>query len=100
MIAALSSESATNTIDLIAGGIKKISEYRSYFGAMQNRFEHASKINANTAENTTAAESRIRDTDIAKEIVKHSKESILEKAGQSMLSQANQSTNGVLSLLQ
>lgn len=73
---------------------------RSYFGASQNRLEHAYANNKNTEENTTAAESRIRDTDMATEMVDFSKNNILAQVGQSMLAQANQSTQGILSLLQ
>ena len=72
---------------------------RSVFGAYQNRLEHAIKINDNTSENTQAAESLIRDTDMAKEMVKFSTQGILQQAGQSMLAQADQSNQGVLSLL-
>ena len=72
---------------------------RSVFGAYQNRLEHAIKINDNTSENTQAAESVIRDTDMATEMVKYSKQSILQQAGQSILAQADQSNQGVLSLL-
>ena len=81
-----------------AGAI--ISEERARFGAYQNRLEHAQKINANSGENLTAGESRLRDTDMADEMVHQSMLNILGQAGQSMLAQANQSTNGVMSLLQ
>ena len=77
-----------------------VSEQRSLFGAYQNRLEHAALINDNTAENTTAAESLIRDTDMASEMVKFSKSNILSQAGQSLLAQANQSNQGILSLLE
>ena len=69
-------------------------------GAMQNRLEHAMNSNRNVAENTTAAESLLRDADMAKLMVEQSKNSILEQVGQSMLTQANQSKQGVMSLLQ
>ena len=70
------------------------------FGALQNRLEHTIANLDNVAENTQAAESRIRDTDMASEMVEYSKNNILAQAGQSMLAQSNQSTQGVLSLLQ
>ena len=76
-----------------------VSTARSRFGAYQNRMEHAMRIDDYTAENTQAAESRIRDTDMAKESVAFAKHSVLEQVGQSMLSQANQSTQGVLKIL-
>lgn len=84
---------------VVDDAIAKVSRARSTFGAEQNRLEHAYNINANTEENSQAAESRIRDTDMAEEMVNQSKHSILEQAGQSMLAQANQSTQGILSLL-
>ena len=93
-------EGATNAIDQIKEAIDKTSAYRSYFGAVQNRMEHSIQNLDNVVENTDAAESRIRDTDMAKEMVDYSKENILEQVGQSMLAQANQSTQGVLTLLQ
>ena len=80
--------------------IKKVSEQRAYLGALQNRLEHTIANLDNVSENTSAAESRIRDTDMAEEMVEYSKNNILAQAGQSMLAQANQSTQGVLSLLQ
>lgn len=95
-----SESGARNAIDTVKAAIYKVSTYRSYFGAMQNRLEHAMAIDDNAAENTQAAESQIRDTDMAAEIVKYAKESILEQVGHSVLAQANQSTQGVLSLLQ
>ena len=84
----------------IKSAIETVSEHRSTFGAMQNRLEHTIDNLDNVVENVTAAESRIRDTDMADEMVKYSKNNILMQAGQSMLTQANQSTQGVLSLLQ
>ena len=78
----------------------KISEQRSSLGASQNRLEHAHNTNLNTAENTTAAESLIRDTDMASEMVQYSLNNILMQAGQAMITQANQSPQSVLSLLQ
>ena len=91
---------ATYAIDAIADAISKVSAQRSALGAVQNRLEHTIANLDNVVENTTAAESRIRDTDMAEEMVEYSKNNILAQAGQSMLAQANQSTQGVLSLLQ
>ncbi|WP_026497332.1 flagellin N-terminal helical domain-containing protein [Butyrivibrio sp. WCD3002] len=92
--------SATYAIDAIEDALKVVSEQRSELGAIQNRLEHTIKNLDNVVENTTAAESRIRDTDMADEMVTYSKNNILAQAGQSMLAQANQSTQGVMSLLQ
>ena len=80
--------------------ISKVSTMRSSLGALQNRLEHTIANLDNISENTQSAESRIRDTDMAEEMVEYSKNNILAQAGQSMLAQANQSTQGVLSLLQ
>ncbi len=91
--------SARQAIDLVDRAAKKVSGQRSLFGAYQNRLEHAYDINNNTSENTDSAESKIRDTDMATEMVRFSKENILQQAGQSMLAQANGSQQGVLSLL-
>ena len=88
------------SMTLIQKGIDILSTQRAALGAVQNRLEHTIKNLDTTAENTQAAESRIRDTDMAKEMVQYSKNQILSQAGQSMLAQANQSTQGVLSLLQ
>ena len=90
----------TYAIDAIADAISKVSSQRSALGAVQNRLEHTISNLDNVAENTTSAESAIRDTDMATEMVNYSKNNILAQAGQSMLAQANQSTQGVLSLLQ
>jgi flagellin len=90
---------ARMAIDNIQVAIKEISKRRSDLGAVQNRLEHTIKNLDNVIENTTAAESAIRDTDMAKEMVQFSKNNILAQAGQSMLAQANQSNQGVLSLL-
>ncbi len=90
---------ATYAIDAIADAVQKVSDQRSSLGAIQNRLEHTIANVDNVVENTTAAESRIRDTDMAEEMVNYSKNNILAQAGQSMLAQANQSTQGVLSLL-
>ena len=92
--------SATYAIDAIADAISKVSEQRSALGAVQNSLEHTISNVDNVVENTTSAESRIRDTDMASEMVNYSKNNILAQAGQSMLAQANQSNQGVLSLLQ
>ena len=91
---------ATYAIDAIADAVAKVSAQRSALGAVQNRLEHTIANLDNVVENTTAAESRIRDTDMAEEMVEYSKNNILAQAGQSMLAQANTSTQGVLSLLQ
>ena len=91
---------ATYAIDAIADAVAKVSSQRSALGAVQNRLEYTIDNLDNVVENTTAAESRIRDTDMAEEMVNYSKNNILAQAGQSMLAQANQSTQGVLSLLQ
>ena len=91
---------ATYAIDAISDALQKVSEQRSSLGAVQNRLEHTIDNLDNVVENTTTAESRIRDTDMASEMVNYSKNNILAQAGQSMLAQANQSTQGVLSLLQ
>ena len=91
---------ATYAIDAIADAVSKVSSQRSALGAVQNRLEHTIANVDNVVENTTSAESRIRDTDMAEEMVNYSKNNILAQAGQSMLAQANQSNQGVLSLLQ
>lgn len=88
---------ATTTID---AAIKKVSSQRSQLGAVQNRLEHTISNLDTAAENTQTAESNIRDTDMADTMVEFSKNNILAQAGQSMLAQANQSNQGVLSLLQ
>jgi flagellin len=72
---------------------------RSYFGSTQNRLAHTVAVNKNTAENTTAAESRIRDTEMAQELVRNTLQNLLRQTGQTMLSQANQRQNDVLALL-
>ena len=94
-----SEKTATDAIDVIAQAIQKVSKQRSDLGAVQNRLEHTINNLDNVVENTTAAESRIRDTDMAEEMVKYSNINILAQAGQSMLAQANRSNQGVLSLL-
>ena len=90
----------TEYITTIQGALDKVSEERSDLGALQNRLEHTIANADNTAENLQAAESRIRDVDMAKEMVKFAKDTILQQAAQSMLAQANQQTQGVLALLQ
>ena len=89
----------TAAIDVIADAIQKVSTQRSALGAVQNRLEHTMNNLDNVVENTTSAESSIRDTDMATEMVKYSNNNILAQAGQAMLAQANQSNQGVLSLL-
>ena len=96
----MTEESATNSIDIVGMAKERISRVRSYYGAIQNRLEHTIKNLDNVVENTTAAESQIRDTDMASTMVEYTKNNILMQAGQSMLAQANQSTQGVMSLLQ
>ena len=96
---------STNTdagaaITAIGSALATVSSQRSKLGALQNRLEHTVANLDTTSENTSAAESRIRDTDMAKAMVEYSKNNILSQAGQSMLAQSNQSTQGVLSLLQ
>ena len=91
---------AGTSMSKIQAAISKVSTQRSALGALQNRLEHTVKNLDTTAENTQAAESRIRDTDMANQMVEYSKNSILQQAGQSMLAQANSANQGVLSLLQ
>ncbi len=91
---------ANATITAVQNAINSVSSQRSALGALQNRLEHTIANLDNVSENTQSAESRIRDTDMASEMVNYSKNNILAQAGQSMLAQANQSTQGVLSLLQ
>jgi flagellin len=101
-VKSLSMSSATkagSAIDKIKSAIASVSAQRSELGAIQNRLEHTIKNLDNVVENTTAAESQIRDTDMASQMVEYSKNNILAQAGQSMLAQANQSNQGVLSLL-
>ena len=93
-------EHAGNSMKRIQDAIDQVSTQRANLGAVQNRLEHTIANLDNVSENTQSAESRIRDTDMAKEMVQWSKNNILQQAGQSMLAQANQSNQGVLSLLQ
>ena len=95
-----SHSAAANAMTIIQCAINSVSEQRSALGAVQNRLEHTIANLDNIHENTQAAESRLRDTDMAEAMVEYSKNQILAQAGQSMLAQANQSTQGVLSLLQ
>jgi len=98
-ISVTSTAAAGSAIDKIKSALASISTQRAQLGAVQNRLEHTIKNLDNVVENTTAAESQIRDTDMASEMVKFSNNNILAQAGQSMLAQANQSNQGVLSLL-
>lgn len=91
---------AQTAITNIQASITALSTQRSTLGAIQNRLEHTTANLDNISENTQSAESRIRDTDMAEEMVQYSKNNILQQAGQSMLAQANQANQGVLSLLQ
>ena len=93
-------DGAKSAIDSIKAAINQVSEQRSNLGAIQNRLEHTIANLDNVVENTTAAESRIRDTDMATEMVRYSNQNILQQAGQAMLAQANQVNQGVLALLQ
>ncbi len=92
--------SASSAIGTIDAAIQKVSQFRSDLGAVQNRLEHTINNLDNVVENTTSAEAAIRDTDMAKEMVKFSNNNILSQAGTAMLAQANQANQGVLSLLQ
>ena len=92
-------EGAGSAMTAIQSAINAVSKQRSALGAVQNRLEHTINNLNTTSENTSAAESRIRDTDMASEMVEYSKNNILQQAGQSMLAQANQANQGVLSLL-
>ena len=94
-----SHDSSKTAINSIKSAITKVSKQRSDLGAIQNRLEHTIKNLDNVVENTTSSESAIRDTDMASEMVKYSNNNILAQAGQAMLAQANQSNQGVLSLL-
>ena len=91
---------AQSSITIIQNSITNLSALRSKLGALQNRLEHTVANLDNISENTQSAESRIRDTDMAEEMVQYSKNNILQQAGQSMLAQAKQANQGVLSLLQ
>lgn len=95
----LTEEDALAAIDEVSNALEIVSAQRSLFGAYQNRMEHAYNIDKNSSENTQSAESQIRDTDMAEEMVQYSNLNILGQAGQSMLSQANQKNQGILNLL-
>ena len=95
-----SNANAARSMKLLQNATELVSEYRSGIGALQNRLEYAARIDDNIAENTQAGESRIRDVDMAEEMVNFSKHNILEQVGQSMLAQANQSSQSVVNLLQ
>lgn len=90
----------SDLLEKVDGMLQGVSALRSQLGAYQNRLEYAIEMDDNAAENLQSAESRIRDTDMADEMTRYSKESILQQAATSMLAQANQSNQGVLSLLQ
>lgn len=92
-------DGANHAINAVHGALEKVSSNRSKIGAQQNRLEHTIANEQNVVENTTSAESRIRDTDMAKEMVEFSKGMILENVGQAMLAQANKSNQDVLALL-
>ena len=94
------SDNISSILDIMDQALSKVSTQRSALGAIQNRLEHTIANADNVAENLTDAESRIRDVNMADEMVQFSKNNILQQAGQSMLAQANQSTQGVMSLLQ
>lgn len=96
----LTHEAATETMEKVKKALEKVSKQRSVIGAYQNRLEHAEQVNRNAEENTTAAESRIRDADMSAEVVEQSKQNILSQLGISMIAQINQSNKDVLSLLQ
>ena len=95
----LTQEASLAAIDEVSKALEIISSQRSLFGAYQNRMEHAYNIDQNSSENTSAAESQIRDTDMAEEMVRYSNNNILGQAGSSMLAQANQSKQGILNLI-
>ena len=92
-------EDASDAINFVKEAIINVSSVRSHYGAVQNRLEHTIANLDNVVENTTAAESRIRDTDMAKEMVAHANSQVLLQAGQSMLAQANRSSEIILGLL-
>lgn len=93
-------DGANHALEAVKGALQKVSSNRAKIGAQQNRLEHTIANEENVVENTTAAEARIRDTDMAKEMVKYSNINILEQVGHAMMAQANQSNQGVLNLLQ
>ena len=99
-VTATSGSANSSKLSVVDQMLSKVSTMRSKLGAIQNRLEYTVKVDDNTAENLQSAESRIRDTDMADEMTRFSKESILQQAATSMLAQANQANQGVLSLLQ
>ena len=99
MMSGTDNKNATAAIDVIADALQKVSDQRATLGAIQNRLEHTIANLNNVVENTTSAESQIRDTDMATQMVTYSNNQILAQAGQAMLAQSNQSNQGVLSLL-
>lgn len=94
-----SNKDAENAIEKYDKALSAVSEMRAYYGAMENRLEHCVSNDDNMSENLQSAESKIRDTDIAKEMVDYSAQNIIQQAGQSLLAQANQATRGILTLL-
>ncbi|MCM1178619.1 MAG: hypothetical protein NC347_00035 [Clostridium sp.] len=96
----MSNAEAGNAIQSVDRAVKKVSEYRSAFGAQQNRLERAMAANLNYSENLQGSESKIRDTDMAGEMSAYLKQNILLQAGQAILTQANRNPQAVLSLLQ
>ena len=98
-ISGANNSGAQSAITSIKNALSSVSSQRADLGAIQNRLEHTIKNLDNIAENTTAAESQIRDTDMASEMVAYSNNQILAQAGTSMLAQANQSNQNVLSIL-
>ena len=92
-------DNGTKAIDIVADALQKVSDQRAALGAVQNRLEHTIANLDNVVENTQAAESAIRDTDMATQMVTYSNNQILAQAGQAMLAQSNQANQGVLSLL-
>ena len=98
-VAGKTGDNATRAIDTIGDALAKVSSQRATLGAVQNRLEHTINNLDNIVENTTSAESAIRDTDMATQMVTYSNNNILAQAGQAMLAQSNQTNQGVLSLL-
>ena len=92
-------DNGTKAIDIVADALQKVSDQRAALGAVQNRLEHTIANLDNVVENTQSAESAIRDTDMATQMVSYSNNQILAQAGQAMLAQSNQANQGVLSLL-
>ena len=95
----LDQDSSREAIEQVNNAIDELSSIRSYYGALQNRLEHTVSNLSNTIENLTAAESRIRDTDMAKSMMSYMRNSILVQSSQAMLAQANQQPSSVLQLL-